>query len=92
MTYPLFDSIVGMFYQVFGGGAIVALIILAVIILTLLSINAGRTVIVIAILPVIIIFATYHTTFISFPRWIGTILWVIIAFIAFFAMAKLLDT
>jgi len=92
MSYPFIDTIANMFYQVFGGYQIVALIIIGVIALILLSIGAGRTVLMIAIIPVVVIFATQPSMFVSIPRWVGIIFWIILGIIAFFAISRLVDS
>ena len=55
MTYQLFDLVATSFYQIFGGGLIMPLLMIAVFALILLTIRGGKALVIIVLTPLVVV-------------------------------------
>jgi len=60
-----------------GSGGIIMLLICAFLIIVLLIARAGKYVVFVVILPLILTVSVYSSQFLEIPRWAGTAVWII---------------
>jgi len=71
---------VGVYQYVAGNAGLMALMVIAIIVIMLFAIRAGKIVVLMLLIPVISTFIV-STTFIEIPKYASILLWLIVGFI-----------
>ena len=66
----------GFFEYVVGNNVLMALMVIAIVVIMLLALRAGKVVILMLIIPLIMTFGV-STAFIEIPKYTGAIIWII---------------
>ncbi len=85
MAYTMFNQIADSFVTLFdssgvNAGIMITLIILAVIVILLLAVRAGKFAIMLVLAPLVITIAV-TPSIIGIPRWIAVTVWLVLGFL-----------
>ena len=83
MSYAVIDLITTTFYNVFGSGYIMALVLVGVLLMIMLALRANLTVILIVLIPLVVglVLNTAGSNFIDFAPWILLVLFMLAGFL-----------
>ena len=70
MALEVLDLLAGMFYNMFGSGLLLALVLSAVVVMTVLVLRGNLAVALVLLVPLFIGFVINVSSFIEFPTWI----------------------
>jgi len=70
----------GVYQYAAGDAAIMALMVIAIVVIMLFAIRAGKVVILMLLIPLIMTFGV-STTFIEIPKYLGILIWLIAGFV-----------
>lgn len=93
MAYPAIDLVAGFFFDTFGGGLLMGLVIVGTVLLLLAAVRANMATVLLVLVPLVagLVLNTLSTNYLDFPAWVLIVLVAVMGFIfatAFFVMTR----